>query len=71
MNTSEAILRAIDGENVTFEVIVARTGLPGPIVRHGLWYLVYAQRRVTCDRMGRYRKGTPPTDWPRMTVIHQ
>jgi hypothetical protein len=65
----ERILEMLAGRPMTEGEIVDALASVRPFVRMHLWYLVFADRKVTCDRDGRYRLGAPPDDWPTMTRI--
>ncbi len=54
-----ALLKRDGGPGATVDDLVAELRLPRALVRMALAQLVFTDRRVTCDRKGRYRAGDP------------
>jgi predicted transcriptional regulator len=65
----QRILFLLRGNPMTVDELAERIGTERAYIRMELWYLGFADRKVTCDRHGRYSLGAPPDDWPRLKRV--
>jgi hypothetical protein len=71
LQIEKLIVATLNQRPSTAKELAIRLGVNAADIHTALWFLVFADRSVTCAPDGRFRLGSPPGEWPQLSRVHR